>query len=266
MLTVHKIGGGKSLNIEAFLDDFAALTSPTILVHGGNEELTDLQTRLGHPPQMVTSSTGQASRYTDRETMEYFWMIYCGKGNKLIVEGLQKRGQNAIGLSGLDGGLAIGKRRDKLRAVEDGKPKIIHGDYTGSVDTINVSLLHLLLDHGYTPVITPPALSLEGEAINVDGDKLATQIAIQMGASELNFYMGAPGLMRDIVDPTSLIQSFALDELEEVMQHAGGRMKKKLIAAKWALEGGVAMVRLGDGRVTEPIRRLNGGEGTLIKS
>ncbi|OIP96701.1 acetylglutamate kinase [Candidatus Wirthbacteria bacterium CG2_30_54_11] len=263
-MNVYKIGGGEELNIDAFVDDLATVSEPKILVHGGNQELTDLQTQLGHPPRMVQSVDGQSSRFTDRETMEYFWMVYCGRVNKYIVERLQKRGVNAIGLSGMDGRLAVGKRRDRIKVLENGKQKILAGDYAGSVEMINISLLTFLMDHGYTPVITPPALSEQGDAINVDGDKLAARIAIQMQASGLFYFFAAPGLLRDRDDEASLIREVKLAEVDLVMAHAGGRMKKKVLAARWALEGGVTEVRLGDGRTATPVQDLMAGKGTIF--
>ena len=47
---------------------------------------------------------------------------------------------------------------------------VIRDDWTGSVDKVNPLLLDLLLENGFLPVLSPPALSYDHEAINVDGD------------------------------------------------------------------------------------------------
>lgn len=262
---VFKIGGGDSLNLEAFLEDFACFEGRAVLVHGGNAALTSLQESLGWPPRMIKSPSGQSSRFTDRRTMELFWMVYRGKINAFIVEFLQKKGVNAVGLSGMDGQLALGKRRSKIRVVDNGRQKVLYGDFAGSVEVINTKLLELLLKSGYVPVITPPALSYEMEAINVDGDKLACQIAIAMKARKLSFFLSAAGMLRDKDDEDSLIDEVCgLDEIDKVMKMAGGRMKKKILAAKWALEAGILSVTMSDGRVKEPIKKVESGLGTVF--
>lgn len=96
------------------------------------------------------------SRLTDRKTLEIFEMVYCGLVNKRLVELLQKEGANAIGLSGLDGRLFVGRRKTAVKYVENGKVKVHRGDYTGTVEEVNKALLDLLLQAGYLPVLTPP--------------------------------------------------------------------------------------------------------------
>ena len=92
-----------------------------VLVHGGSAETNRVAEALGRPPVFVTSPSGYSSRYTDRETLEIFEMVYCGKVNKGLVERLQRRGVNAVGLSGLDGRIFEGKHKKSVRSVENGK-------------------------------------------------------------------------------------------------------------------------------------------------
>ena len=89
---------------------------------------------LGHPPQFVTSESGYVSRRTDRRTLEIFEMVYCGQLNKMWVEKLQRAGVNAVGLSGLDGRIFEGKRKDKLRVRINGKRMVLRDDWTGTVE------------------------------------------------------------------------------------------------------------------------------------
>src|SRR5881396_3350805 len=105
-MMVVKVGGSPGINYEAVCSDLAAIVKTglqVILVHGGSAETNLVSERLGKPPRMVTSVSGYESRYTDRETLEIFEMVYCGKINKGIVERLQRQGVNAVGLSGIDG-------------------------------------------------------------------------------------------------------------------------------------------------------------------
>lgn len=263
-MLIIKVGGGKNINLDDVLDDFAQLPEPKILIHGGNSELDATSKQLGHPPRIITSQNGQKSRFTDERTMDIFMMIYAGKRNKRIVEGLHQRGVNAFGCSGIDGGLVRGKRRERIRCVENGKSVVLHGDYTGSIESVNTTLLTTLIDAGCVPVLTSPILSESGEALNVDHDKLAMQIAVALKAEKLVFLFEAPGLLRDANDETSCLQKVSLSEIEETLTYAQGRMKKKIIATKWMLEQGIQSVYYADGRVKNPIQRALKGQGTVL--
>ncbi|MEX1158762.1 MAG: [LysW]-aminoadipate kinase, partial [Thermomicrobiales bacterium] len=197
-MLVIKLGGSAGIDVEHTLDDLATLWpgERVVFVHGANAALDAFMRAQGRQPRLVTSSTGQISRFTDRETMDDMLAVYAGVTNKRLVEGLQARGVNAVGLSGIDGGIARGVRKDALRVVEDGKPKVLRGDFAGSLREINTGLLTLLLDNGYLPVLTPPALSQNGEAINIDGDKLALRLALALAASALVILSNTAGLPR----------------------------------------------------------------------
>src|SRR5579875_30028 len=121
---VIKLGGSAGIDLDGFLAHLARLNEPYILVHGANVQLDNLMKRLGVEPRLVTSSTGQVSRYTDWETMELFLMVYCGSVNKRIVETLQRHGVKAVGLSAMDGAIAQGRRKPRIRVVERGKSKV----------------------------------------------------------------------------------------------------------------------------------------------
>src|SRR5690606_34372869 len=162
-------------------DDAAWLAKqgrPFVLVHGGSHQTNSVATALGHPPQFITSPSGYTSRLTDRATLEIFEMVSCGAVNKGLVERLQARGVKAIGLSGLDGRLWQGTQKKSIRIVENGRQRLLHGNLTGRVKRVNTDLLQTLLAAGYLPILTPPALSDEGVAINVDGDRAAAATAV----------------------------------------------------------------------------------------
>jgi acetylglutamate/LysW-gamma-L-alpha-aminoadipate kinase len=263
-MLVIKLGGSAGIDYEAFLDDLARLEEPAVFVHGGNAELDRVCKQLGIEPRHVTSSSGQSSRFTDRATLDAMLMVYCGKINKTLVEGLQRRGANAVGLGALDGRIAVGRRKPAIRVIEDGKPKMLRGDYAGSIETIDATLLTTLLGAGFLPVLTPPALSDAGEAINVDGDKLATEVAVALGADRLLIFSNTPGLLADLNDEGSLVRSISLADMAAAEAFARGRMKKKVLAARDAVERGVGRVVFADARVARPIARALDGAGTTI--
>ncbi len=267
-MIIVKVGGSEGIDYDAVCDDVAALVAEgqkLILVHGGSSLTNEVATALGHPPQFITSPSGYTSRFTDRRTLEIFEMVYCGQMNKSIVEKLQARGVNAVGLSGIDGGIWRGKRKDAIRSVdENGKKRIVRGNYTGTVEEVNTDLLNLLLDGGYLPVLTPPAISHDNEAINVDGDRASRATAVAFNADSLIILSNIPGLMKDFPNEDSLITHIPKDEIEDFKQYAEGRMRIKLLGAKEALEQGVGRVVLGDARRENPVRDALAGQGTVI--
>ena len=267
-MIVVKVGGSKGIDLDGVCQDVADLHKvghPLILVHGGSHEMNVVAEKLGHPPVFVTSVSGYVSRYTDRETLAIFEMVYCGKVNKSIVGKLQQLGVNAIGLSGIDGRLLEGKRKSTLKIVQNGKKRVLRDDYTGKVERANVDLIQLLLDNGYLPVITPPAISEEGEAINVDGDRAAAVLASALKAHQLIILSNVPGLLKNFPDESSLIPLIEKDCIQDFMEFAEGRMKKKVMGAAEAVAEGVGQVVFADARVTRPIHSALAGRGTVIK-
>jgi acetylglutamate/LysW-gamma-L-alpha-aminoadipate kinase len=268
-MIIVKAGGNGSLDIDAVCRDVAALVAEgeqVVLVHGGSHETTRISEKLGHPPRFVTSPSGHSSRYTDRETLEIFAMVVAGRVNKLLVERLQQLGVDALGLCGLDGRLLEGKRKSTLRIKEDGKLKVLRGEYSGVIEKVNADLLWTLLDAGYVPVVAPVAVSYESEALNVDGDRAAAAIGTALKADRVVILSNVPGLLRDISDEGSLVSLVPLEQARDYLdRYAKGRMKRKLLGAVEALRDGVEQVIIADGRVDQPLRRALAGQGTVLR-
>lgn len=263
-MRVIKVGGGDGIDYEAFCQDLSK-QQDFVLVHGGSSLLNEVSEKLGHPARFVTSVSGHQSRFTDRHTLELFNMAYAGHMNKMIVEMLQRLGVNALGLTGIDGRLVEGERKEALKIIENGKRQVLRGDHSGIIRTVNTQLLNLLLENEYVPVLTPPAISSKGVAINVDGDRFAGHVAVALQADSLLLLSNVPGLLRDIADDGSLIRRVSRDRIDEYSdQVAQGRMKKKLLGAKEALEGGVGRVIVGDARGSAPVTDALSGKGTVI--
>ena len=227
-----------------------------VLVHGASAETDVLAASLGHPARTIVSPSGQQSRRTDRRTLEIFAMAALGVETFSYVELLKRAGTQPLGLFGL----LVGRRKD-VRAVQDGRTVLLRDDYTGRVEEIPVSLVWKILDDGWIPVLPPLALSPHGEGLNVDGDRAAAAIAAALGAKTLVILTNVPGLLRSVEDPASLVASATLEEAEALAQ---GRMKKKAMAAREALEAEVSRVVIASGRVGRPVSRALAGEGTVI--
>jgi acetylglutamate/LysW-gamma-L-alpha-aminoadipate kinase len=265
-MLVVKLGGASGINVDNVLDDLAQIAEPWILVHGGNQELNAVSERLGHKPRFVTSPGGYTSRITDQETIHLIEMVYSGKINKEIVRGLQKRGVQAVGLSGIDAGLWRAERKEAIRVIENGRKFLLRDDYTGKVTQVNTKFLALLLENDYRPVLTLPALGADGEALNVDGDRAAAAVAAAMKADAFVILSNVAGLLRDVDDPDSLIPRIARSELKNAnSEFAVDRMKKKLLGVEEALDGGVPRVVLGTANEQHPVRHALAGNGTVIE-
>jgi acetylglutamate/LysW-gamma-L-alpha-aminoadipate kinase len=264
---IIKLGGAAGVNAESVLDDVAGLVAegwPVVLVHGTSAAADALAARAGVTVRQITSPSGHVSRYTDPEMLELYVAAAAGQMNKTLVAQLQQRGCNAAGLSGVDGRLLLARRKEAVRAVENGRQRIIRDDYTGQIEGANGGLLRLLLAAGYTPVIAPLALGIQGERLNVDGDRAAAALATALAADALIILSNVPGLLADFPDETSLIRHVDPARLDLVEGLAQGRMKKKLLAAREALSGGVQAVILADSRRPNPLRAALAGEGTVI--
>ena len=268
-LIVVKIGGTEGVDFSAVCQDVAARRGSTqqlVLVHGGSSEANLLGEALGYPPRFLTSPSGFTSRYTDRRTLDIFMMAVNGKVNTLLVEQLQASGVNALGLSGLDGRTMVATRKEAVQAVEGGRRFVVRDDFTGKVEQVNTALLRTLLEGGYVPVISPLAVSPVGEALNVDGDRAAAVIASALKAHSLLLLTAVPGLLRSFPDESTLIRKLSSNQLPNALEAAQGRMKKKVLGAQEALQGGVEQVIIADGRVPSPITRGLAGEGTVISA
>ncbi len=267
-LLVAKLGGSHGIDIPAFCADAARVIASgrrLVIVHGGSHHTNVLSEQLGHPAQFITSPSGHTSRRTDRRTLEIFQMACRGQLNQAIVEQLQRLGVNAVGLSGMDGRLWEGQRKATVRAVIEGRVMMIRDDFTGTVERVNTTLLRTLLDAGYTPVVSPPAISTESEPINVDADRAAAMTAAALGAETLLLLSNVPGLLREFPDESTLVPTVARAEIDRFAEFAQGRMKKKVLGAGEALAGGVRRVVIADARHGEPISGALAGAGTVFQ-
>ena len=264
---VVKLGGAAGVTAAPVLADVAELAAqgwPLVLVHGTSAAADGLAERTGTPVRHITSPSGHVSRYTDPSMLEIYVMAAAGGVNKTLVADLQRMGCNALGLSGVDGRLLLARRKDTLRGVENGRQRIVRDDYTGQIEAANGALLAMLLQAGYTPVVAPLALGLNGERLNVDGDRAAAMIAGVLGADALVILSNVPGLLADYPDESSLLRHVDPAHLGAVESLAQGRMKKKVLAAREALDRNVRSVILADSRRSRPIRAALAGEGTVI--
>ncbi|MGQ9542899.1 MAG: [LysW]-aminoadipate/[LysW]-glutamate kinase [Candidatus Bathyarchaeia archaeon] len=267
MLLVVKLGG--STLEEGVSDDFArdikrvCEKHRVVIVHGGGAKVTEIATRLGKEQRFIVSPEGFRSRYTDRETAEIYTMVMAGKINKEIVLALQRQGLNVVGISGIDGSLAVAERKKQLIILDErGRRRIIEGGYTGKISRVNVNLLNLLIDNGYVPVVAPVAVGTEFEPLNTDGDRMAANIAGALNADILILLTDVAGLNLD----GRLIQRMSLAEAKDNLPKIGHGMITKIYAAIEALEMGVRKVRIAPGLEPSSVSlSIEGKCGTVIE-
>jgi acetylglutamate/LysW-gamma-L-alpha-aminoadipate kinase len=266
MTIVVKIGGSNGVataNIVCEIAKCVAGGQRIVVLHGGSDLTNTLSERLGHPVRMITSPGGMVSRYTGRETLSIYAMAVAGQINTDLVAFLQKQGVNALGLAGVDGRLLLARRKSAIRSVTpDGRVQILRDDYTGQIEQVNDALLQQLLDVGYTPVIAPLALSMDGERLNVDGDRAASAVAVALHADALVIMTNVPGLLANPEDQASVISTIPTDQLADYVQYAHGRMRKKLLGAQEALQNGIPRVCIGSNSLLDVLD----GAGTVIES
>ena len=252
MITI-KIGGSVVDNLHpSTIADIkkVAQKEGVILVHGGGKEVTKVTEQLGKEPKFVVSPSGIKSRYTDKETSEIFTMVMSGRINKAIVQMLQKNGINAVGLSGMDGKTIEANRKKKLMIMnEKGRKQMIDGGYTGKISNVNSELIRIIMEKGYTPVISPIAISEESEFLNVDGDRAAANVAGHVNSDKVLFITNVDGLLME----DKLVEKLSLEEAKEIMPKIGFGMEKKILAATEALEMGVSEALIANGQRENPI-------------
>lgn len=253
-MIVIKIGGSvvDDLHPSAAAELGRAARDGLIIVHGGGKEVTRTCEALGKEPRFVTSPGGIRSRYTDAQTAEIFTMVMAGRVGKGIVRLLQKEGMRAVGLSGIDGGLLRAERKKRLVVVnERGRRQAIEGGYTGRITSVDPSLLRHLAGSGIVPVVSPVALGLEHEMLNVDGDRAAAHVAGSVGADYVVFVTDVDGIMMD----GRLVERLTAGEAQELRPKMGPGMEKKVLAATEALGMGVKTALIASGKRENPISR-----------
>jgi acetylglutamate kinase len=244
---VVKIGGraleAPGAGVE-LADAIAALGQPALLVHGGGAEVSSWSARLG-----ITPRFRDGLRVTDAVTLEVATAVLAGLANKRFVAALRAAGVDAVGLSALDGGIAIA--RPHAEAVHLGE--------VGEVVGIRSTLLDTLLAQGSVPVLASIA-ACGGRLLNVNADDLAGAIAGALGVTELILLSDTPALMLE----GAAVARLAPAAIEATLAHPDvqGGMKPKLHAARVALEGGVRRVHIAAWHGPGTLAMLLAGRGT----
>jgi len=266
-MMIVKLGGGAAINLPGIVSDLAAQqkqgAEPVIIVHGANALRDDLAKRLSIPLRTLTSVSGITSVHSDDEMIDLMMMAYAGLRNKRLVELCQQNGINAIGLSGIDGRLIQGERNSAIRVREGGKTLIVR-DNSGKPKSVNTTLLRMLMDAGYTPVLSVPIIDAEGHAINTDNDDVVALLHRELNATKILQFIEAPGLLTERSNPLSLVERIEKESLPAWEERVEGRMRRKIMGIRRLFESGAPQVIIADGRTEHPLQSALAGQGTII--
>jgi len=238
-LSVVKIGGNvieDATALQSFLNDFAKMQGPKILVHGGGKKATKMAEKMDIPVQMV-----EGRRITDAQNLDIITMLYGGKINKNIVAQLQALGCNAVGLSGADG--------NAIQAVKRPIKTIDYG-FVGDVVGVNNNFFQLLLQGGYTPVCCAITHDQKGQLLNTNADTIAATLAQSLSQYfevSLWYCFEKQGVLEHIEDNSSVIETITPEKYRKLKTehviHSG--MIPKIDNCLIALQNGVAEVKIG---------------------
>ncbi|MCR5080983.1 MAG: acetylglutamate kinase [Treponema sp.] len=260
---VVKYGGNAMLNEDLkryVMEDIVLLHTigiKVVLVHGGGPEINAMLEKVGKESKFIGGL-----RYTDAETMEIVQMVLAGKLNKGIVGMLVQQGGKAVGLSGTDGGLLRAKKLEK-----DG----VDLGFVGEVTKVNPEIIQSLLKENCIPVVSTVALGEDGDNIryNINADTAAAKIAISLGAEKFVQLTNVPGVLKDVNDPSSLIQRIHIEDVDKYFKDGtiSGGMIPKIECCMLARNGGVPRTHIIDGRVPHSLlieMFSDRGIGTMI--
>jgi acetylglutamate kinase len=264
---VVKAGGGvfaDAAAVRGLIEQIAILHYfgvRVVFVHGGGPQLTEITEKLGVPTRMV-----QGRRITDQKAIDATSMVLNGLINTQLLAFCREMNIDAVGVSGVDAGLVRAHKRAPVK-IDSGET--VDYGYVGDIDAIDTTVLTKLLDNGLMPIVSPLSSDESGTLLNINADTVAAAIGAALDAEKLMLCTGAPGILADVNDPSSIISYTdlaGLKRLREEKKIVDG-MLPKARAIEDAIRGGVRRVHVMSYKSQEGILAevfTNEGAGTLI--
>ncbi|MGD2173078.1 MAG: acetylglutamate kinase [Gammaproteobacteria bacterium] len=260
---VIKFGGNAMVDEElksSFAQDIVLLKQVgvnPVIVHGGGPQIGKLLEQIGKQSRFI-----EGMRVTDNETMDIVEMVLGGQVNKQIVSLINRHGGRAVGLTGKDGGMI--RARKLVLAGDD--PENNDLGQVGEVESIDPSVVAMLDDDDFIPVIAPIGVGADGAAYNINADLVAGELARVLGAEKLLLLTNTPG----VLDPDGkLLTGLDAAQTEALIANGviQGGMLPKVRCALAAVRAGVRTAQIIDGRVRHSVLLellTDSGVGTLI--
>jgi len=229
-----------------------------IVVHGGGWGIDELMKQMG-----LTSKRYRGLRITDERTLTVIEMA-LGELNQELTSLINRHGGRAVGLNGQDGRF-IHARPMAPPADDPDAPDL---GFVGDVESIDTTLIELLLSRDFVPVIMPIGVAADGVTYNINSDLLAGQLARALEAEKLVLMTNVPGVLDRDGKLAHILTATAADELlRDHVVHGG--MEPRLIAALRAVREGVRSVHIIDGGVPSALLLevlTAEGVGTAVRS
>ena len=194
------------------------------VVHGGGPQATELQEKLGVEPQFV-----EGRRITDDATLEVVKMVFAGKINLEMLSALRSHGLRAVGLTGLSGNLIHARRREVKEMTDPvtGERKAVDFGHVGDIEGVDTTLLRVLMENGFVPVVASLGADGKGSILNINADTVALEMAVDLKADKFLNLTQVPGVMRRLDDPSSLATDLTAEEAEGLVD--GGLVRGGMI-------------------------------------
>lgn len=239
--------GGEAIDepavLERLIEDVALLHLVgirVVIVHGGGKQTTETAAALGIETKFVGGR-----RVTDEKTIDVLKMVLAGKLNVELLSMLKRKGVRAMSVSGVAAGVIEARRRPPRKVTGSGDEEVDFGQ-VGDIVRVDTDLIRLLLDNNYVPVLSPLGSDEEGNVLNINADVVASRLAAELQSEKLLLMTGAPGVMEDIKDPTTVISRLTIAEAREAIGSGfiQGGMIPKIEEAIKALEAGCGRVHI----------------------
>ena len=266
---VVKIGGeiaDDEAVLHAFCEEVALLAQVgirVVMVHGGGKQATELSKQLGIKPRMV-----EGRRVTDEQTLDVVMMVFAGKINTEILAAVREAGVEAVGISGVDGGIVNAVKRPPKKVLNEktGKEEIVDYGHVGDIESIDPKLLTTLLNADFLPIMASLGGDDDGNILNINADTVAAEVASALKAEKLILVTDVEGILRG--DKT-LISRVTPEEIAQLIKDGviKGGMIPKAQSAVEALKDGVQSVHIISGKKPSTLLAevfTEAGSGTMI--
>lgn len=233
-----------------------------VVVHGGGPQIGQLLEQLS-----IESKFINGMRVTDSQTMDAVEMVLGGTINKEIVNLISSAGGRAFGVTGKDGRLIKAKKLVvSHKTPEMSVPEIIDIGHVGEVESIDKSVIDMLLKSDYIPVIAPIGVGTDGASYNINADLVAGKVASILNAEKLMLLTNVAGLQDK---QGEILTGLTVDLVDELIADGTiyGGMLPKIQCALDAVNAGVVASHIVDGRVDHAVMLelfTDEGVGTLI--
>ena len=256
-------------NLSSLAEELALMHQVGIrvcVVHGGGKQLTELAAKLG-----VVQTVIEGRRVTDDDTLDLAKMIFRGKINTEILASLRQRGIDAVGLSGLDGGVIKAVKRPPKDVVNKrtGETEMVDFGHVGDVVHVDARLINLLLENGYLPVVSSLGADDEGKVFNINADTIASELAAELNAEKLILLSDVNGIYLTEGDESTKISRLSSDEARGMIEsgRATGGMVPKLQNLVSLVERGIGSAHVIGGNQRNALLSevfTDEGTGTMV--